>query len=301
VTAGPGGAPRLDSCAVTEAGWPGGWSGRWRRGRWADAALVLGVAAVLAQITYPLLHGEALRAATIGAVLFFTAASLTHAVAWWGLRAGAAVLVTAGAIGLAAEAVGVATGVPFGRYAYAGTLGPQVLGVPVLVPLAWTMMAYPALLLGRRLAGRTAEGRARRVRVALLGGATLAAWDLFLDPQMVAAGHWTWAEPRPSLPGVQVVPLTNAVGWLLVGVVLVAALDRVLPASPPDVAREALPAALLAWTWLGSTLANLAFFHRPWVALYGGVGLGLLVAPYLRSLLTDARAAHDRRPRPVTA
>jgi putative membrane protein len=215
------------------------------------------------------------------------------------------VLITAGAIGLAAEAVGVATGVPFGRYAYAGTLGPQVLGVPVLVPLAWTMMAYPALLLGRRLAG---SGTARTARVAVLGGATLAAWDLFLDPQMVAAGHWTWAHPRPSLPGVPAVPLTNAAGWLLVGTLLVAALDRVLaahpPSHPPDVAREGLPAALLLWTWLGSTLANLAFFHRPWVALYGGIGLGLLVAPYLRSLAVDvraARAAGHRRARPVTA
>ncbi len=103
---------------------------------------------------------------------------------------------TAAAIGLAAEAVGVATGVPFGRYAYAGTLGPQLLGVPVLVPLAWTMMAYPALLLGRRL-GRAAARRSASGGRAVLGGATLAAWDLFLDPQMVAAGHWTWAHPRP--------------------------------------------------------------------------------------------------------
>ena len=300
MSAGRAQTPRLDSCGVTEAGWSSGW----RHGWWADAALVFGAAAVLAQITYPLLRGDALRAATIATVVLFTAAAVTHAAAWWGAWAGTAVLVTAGAIGLAAEAVGVATGVPFGRYAYAGTLGPQLLGVPVLVPLAWTMMAYPALLLGRRLAG---NGAARGVRVALLGGATLAAWDLFLDPQMVAAGHWTWAHPQPSLPGVPLIPLTNAAGWLLVGTVLVAALDRVLAAHPPDVAREALPAALLVWTWLGSTLANLAFFHRPWVALYGGIGLGLLVAPYLLSLTVDVRAAraagaaHDLSTRPVTA
>ena len=297
MSAGPTGTSRLDLWAVTGAGCSSGW----RRGWWADAALAFGAAAVLAQITYPLLHGDALRAATIAAVVLFASASIAHAAAWWGPGAGLALLVTAAAIGLAAEAVGVATGVPFGRYAYAGTLGPQLLGVPVLVPLAWTMMAYPALRLGRRLAG---GGPAQRVRVAVLGGATLAAWDLFLDPQMVAAGHWTWAHPRPSLPGVPDVPLTNAAGWLLVGTLLVAALDRVLAAHPPDVAREALPAALLAWTWLGSTLANLAFFHRPWVALYGGIGLGLLVAPYLRSLVRSekrARAASDRGVRPVTA
>jgi len=284
------------------------------------AAVALAAAAVLAQIVYPLLHGQALRAVTIAAVVLLAAASLVHAVAWWGWPAGLGLLATASMIGLAAEAVGVATGLPFGRYTYADTLGPQVLGVPVLVPLAWTMMAYPALLLGRRLAaGRpvatgtsagsgAGPGRGRRagprVRVAVIGGATLAAWDLFLDPQMVEAGHWTWAHPAPSLPGVPDVPLTNAAGWLLVGAVIVAALDRLLAPHPPDVAREALPAALLLWTWLGSTLANLVFFDRPWVALYGGAGLGLLVLPYLRSLARDRRAtgtAHDRRTHAVAA
>ena len=59
---------------------------------------------------------------------------------------------------------------------------------------------------------------------------------------------------------------------------------------PPGPVAEALPAALLAWTWLGSTLANVAFFGRPWVALYGGLAMGLLVVPYLRALTLAARA-----------
>ena len=166
-----------------------------------------------------------------------------------------------------------------------------MLGVPLLVPLAWTMMAYPALLLGRRLAGPGRRPAVRRTLTAALGGATLAAWDLFLDPQMVAAGHWAWTHPRPGLPGVPDVPLTNLGGWLLVGVVMTALLDRVLPAAGPaaPAAAEALPAALLAWTWLGSVAANLAFFGRPWVALYGGLALGVLVVPYLRALAVAAR------------
>ena len=77
---------------------------------------------------------------------------MAHASAWLGARSGLALLAAAGGVGLAAEAVGVTTGRPFGHYAYAGTLGPQVLGVPLVVPLAWTMMAYPALLAARRLA-----------------------------------------------------------------------------------------------------------------------------------------------------
>ncbi|HVN11915.1 MAG TPA: carotenoid biosynthesis protein [Kineosporiaceae bacterium] len=239
--------------------------------------------AVAAQVTYPLLGGGALRAATVIAVIAFTTAVTAHAAAWFGSRAALAVLTGAAGLGLAAEAVGVATGWPFGRYAYTDTLGPRVLGVPLVVPLAWTMMAYPALVAARRLVpGVGWSGLRRAATVALVGGVTLAAWDLFLDPQMVAAGHWVWADPSPSLPGVPTVPLGNTAGWLLVGIVMTALLDRLLDrrAAIP-VAAELLPAALLAWTWLGSMLANLAFFGHPQVAALGGVTTALVVVPYL--------------------
>ena len=58
----------------------------------------------------------------------------------------------------AKESIGVATGYPFGQYHYTGTLGPAVLGVPVLVPLAWVMMAYPCLLAGRTVAAQVMAG-----------------------------------------------------------------------------------------------------------------------------------------------
>jgi uncharacterized membrane protein len=251
--------------------------------------VVLAGAAIAVQIAHPLLDGGALRAATVTAVLLFTAASLAHAAG--GAPADAArVLLVAGGIGWVAEAIGVATGLPFGEYRYAGTLGPHLLGVPVLVPLAWTMMAYPCLLLGRRLAGAWGAGRA--VRIGLATG-TLAAWDLFLDPQMVAAGHWTWAHPDPALPGVPGVPLTNYAGWVLVALVLIAALDRVLPERPTD---DVAPALLLGWTWLGSAVGNLVFFDRPAVAAYGGVAMGLTVLPYLRSVRKGGRQGGRRSP-----
>jgi uncharacterized membrane protein len=250
--------------------------------------VALAAAGILAQVAYPLLDGGPLRAATIATVGLLAAAAVAHAAAAWGLRAAATLLAVAAGIGLAAEAAGVATGVPFGAYDYAGSLGPKVLGVPALVPLAWTMLAYPCLLLGRRLASRVSRaGRARpasrAAATALAGGLALAAWDLFLDPQMVADGHWTWRDPTPALPGVPGVPLTNYAGWVLVAVVMVAALDRVLPRNQAA-ARESVPAAVLAWTWAGSTLGNLAFFDRAWVALYGGLAMGALVVPYLASL-----------------
>jgi putative membrane protein len=250
-----------------------------RPGR-AVAVLTTALAAVtvLAQISYPLLEGQTLRRVTIAVVVLFCATSLAHAAGYLGAAAAGRVLAVAGGIGLAAEAVGVRTGFPFGSYSYTGTLGPQVLGVPLVIPLAWAMMAYPALLLGRTLARRTFV-------VALIGGVALAAWDLFLDPQMVGDGHWTFSSPEPSLPGVPGIPLTNYAGWLLVSVLVVGALHVVLPDTSALPRRDlAIPTALIVWTWLGSTLANVAFFDRPAVALWGLLGMGLTVVPYLLAL-----------------
>ena len=233
----------------------------------------LAAAGIGAQVCYPLLAGSALRAATQAGVLLLAAAAVAHVARAGGWRAAVGLVAVAGGIGWAAEVIGVHTGVPFGRYQYAGSLGPELLGVPLLVPPAWIMMSYPCLLLGRAARHRPAD-------VALTGGLALASWDLFLDPQMVSDGHWTWRDPRPALPGVPDVPLTNYAGWILVAVLLVAALHRALPTVGEG--SLAFPAAVLGWTWAGSVLGNLVFFGRPWVALYGGLVMGAFVVPFLR-------------------
>jgi putative membrane protein len=48
----------------------------------------------------------------------------------------------------------------------------------------------------------------------------------------------------------------------------------------------------LLWTWLGSVVANLAFFGRPWVALLGGAAMGLVVVPYVEMLTRASRRRH---------
>src|SRR5439155_866944 len=113
------------------------------------------------------------------------------------------------------------TGEPFGTYTYARSLGPLVLGVPALVPLAWLMMGYPSFVLAEQLVANyiVLQSVSRRslpwLTTGTLAGAAMAAWDVFLDPQMVTAGHWRWADPTPGLPGVSDVPLTNLAGWLV--------------------------------------------------------------------------------------
>jgi putative membrane protein len=245
---------------------------RRRRRRLAWLPRLLAVLTVAAQIAYPLVEGETRRDVTILVVLLFSSTCVVHAIVhrgvWWALGL---VVVTAGG-GLAAEAVGVRTGVPFGDYRYEGTLGPEVLDVPLVVPLAWTMMAYPVLLAARRLTRRW---------VPVVGGLGLTAWDVFLDPQMVADGHWARTDPSPSLPGVDGIPLTNFAGWAVVGTLMMLVLTAVLPR---DKASEAVPAALLVWTWLGYVLGNVYWFGTSSVALVGGVVLGALVVPYAWAL-----------------
>ncbi|WP_104432803.1 carotenoid biosynthesis protein [Kineococcus xinjiangensis] len=251
-----------------------------RRGTRAPLPAALCGAAVLSQVAYPLLRGRALHRATTASVALFAGAALTDLACRTAPRAAAAALLAAGGTGLAAEVVGTRTGRPFGPYRYAGTLGPQVADVPVVVPLAWTMLAVPSVHLGRILAQAVPGPRLRRAATAGAAAWTLASWDLFLDPQMTAAGHWRFDNPTPALPGVPGIPLSNYAGWLLVSLLMTAALDRVLPPDRAD-ASPAVPATLLGWTWLGSALGNAVFFRRPVVAAYGGAAMGLTVAPYL--------------------
>ena len=234
---------------------------------------LLAVGTVLLQIAYPLLSGSARDVLTVVTVVVFFAATVAHAALHRGLRWTAAyVLVTAGG-GLAAESIGTTHGIPFGEYDYAGSLGWMLLSVPVVVPLAWAMFAYPCLLVGQRLASS-------RLGATVVGGWALASWDLFLDPQMVEAGHWSWSQVRWSLPGSPDVPLSNSLGWLLVGILMMGVLQA-LPRRPAD---DRVPAALFLWTYASSVLAFAVFFGRPLVALVGGVGMGLVAVPYALSL-----------------
>jgi putative membrane protein len=97
------------------------------------------------------------------------------------------------------------------------------------------------------------------------------------------------------------VPLTNHAGWALVALLMIAALDHAVPVrDPPDPDQdqdrhEGVIAVLLGWTWLGSTLANAAFFGRPAVASWGGLALGVPVALYLRAYLHQDLRLHLRQ------
>lgn len=252
--------------------------------------VIAGLAAlvVLLQVAYPLVgSGSARDDLTVATVVVFFAASVTHAAAWRGARFTAVLLAATAGGGLAVEVLGVATGLPFGAYAYAESLGPQLAGVPLVIPLAWTMMAYPAYVVTRRLTASRWAGIP-------LAGWALTSWDLYLDPQMVDAGHWAWASSGPAILGI---PLSNFAGWFLVATVMMAVLYAAggpqagaQPARPDDT----VPVALYLWVYGSSLLAHAAFLGLPGSAVLGGVGMGVVAVPLAVAVAGDLRSRARR-------
>ncbi|QDY09821.1 carotenoid biosynthesis protein [Micromonospora sp. HM134] len=255
---------------------------------------------VLIQICYPLTTGVTRARLTVATVVLGYLLAVGHALLTRGPRTAAALVAVATGGGFAIEALGVATGFPFGSYDYSGELGPKLAGVPLIIPLAWTWMAWPAWLAAVRLttpAGRTpgaptAAGHVGRVALATVG---LAGWDLFLDPQMVAEGYWVWRDATPALPGLPGIPVSNYLGWLLFAVLLMSALR---PLAGPAVAvadsRDDPMFALYLWTYFSSVLAHAVFLRLPASALWGAAGMAVVAVPLAVTLLRARRRPADR-------
>jgi putative membrane protein len=224
-------------------------------------------AVVALQIAYPLVHGEVRNHLTVLIVLVLAGAGVAHAALTRSPRTALALVLLTAVPGFGVEVLGVHSGVPFGTYAYADTLGPRLFGVPLLIGLAWTMLAWPAAIAARRLV----RGGVARV---LVGAWALASADLFLDPQLVSSGAWTWRFPSPHLPGVTDVPLTNFAGWLAVALVLSVALQAVAGDGDDRVAI-----ALYLWLYVGWVVALGLFLHLEAAAGWGALGMGLVAVP----------------------
>jgi putative membrane protein len=221
-----------------------------------------------AQIRYGL-SGTRSPAATRRLLVGMLGATTGEAVAARGARDGISAAGTAGAIGFAAETVGVAHGVPFGRYGYSERLGPRVAGVPLLAAAAWSILARPAWV----AAGWVTPGRPGRVVVAAWA---LTGWDIYLDPRMVAEGFWHW-ERAGAYEGV---PATNFLGWWVTACAVFAAAAARDGAAPDP--RDDGALAVYVWTWLGEAVANAVLWRRPRVAAAGALAMGAVAVPALR-------------------
>ena len=187
---------------------------------------------------------------------------------WPAVRLGLLVFLLA----LAFEAAGTGLSFPFGGYDYTPLLQPQILDVPILVPMAWLMMLPPAWAVGWLLVGP-----AHRFRWAAASALAFTVWDLFLDPQMVAWDFWHWHQPGAYFG----IPWSNYLGWLVISFLITLSASIFFhPASLP--VTPLLVVYIL--TWLLQFISLFFFWGLPGPALVGYVCMGaLLAAAWLRN------------------
>jgi putative membrane protein len=237
---------------------------------------------ILLNIIWTLVSGSSRDFVTIAGVLMFALASTLHAYTRFGSQFAIRLLATVLPLTLAIEILGVSTGFPFGEYKYdLLRLGPTAAGVPFLIPFAWMMMIYPASLVAR-------EFKQRPLLTVFIGGLLMATWDLFLDPQMVNEGYWTWFSAGSP---VSEIPISNFLGWFTAASFVLWLTSKTIPENlwlskqPSSYVAQA-PYVSIMWVWLGSFLANIVpispFLAQPLVAIQGFVGMGFVLIPWSR-------------------
>ena len=98
----------------------------------------------------------------------------------------------------AIEAIGVATGWPFGNYEYVNALGPQIIRTPILIGLLWLLLLGGALYWMR-------SATSNRVVQAVGAAALMTGIDFLIEPVAINLQYWTWYGAD--------VPLSNYLGW----------------------------------------------------------------------------------------
>jgi putative membrane protein len=115
-------------------------------------------------------------------------------------------------VSLLFECLGVLTGMVYGPYHYTDKLGYKFLGlVPLLIPVAWFMVTYPSYVIANRVVPSIKSSWVWRLAVAGVGAVVMTAWDLVMDPMMVAGDHWVWEQAGAYFG----IPLHNYLGWWL--------------------------------------------------------------------------------------
>ena len=219
-------------------------------------------------------------AATIG---LWLAAAIAAAFERHSATQVACMLVSGFGIALLFEYLGSAHGLIFGEYDYTDLLGPRAFGVPVLIPAAWFMMLYPSWEIAGVLAPKHRTARA------LIAAAAMTAWDLSLDPRMVADGAWIW----PTGGVYFGIPLSNFAGWFVTATLIFAVwslINRTQHVSSRGI--SSLPILIYATTWLGEAGANALFWSGPQVAVIVFAAMGLFAVP---AVLVSLRG-YDLRP-----
>lgn len=156
--------------------------------------------------------------------VFFALYALAVIIQGWKLKPIQVVwiVIPVGFLSLWVEAVGTATGIPFGHYTYGDMIGWKVMDVPVTIGFAWIAVVTMVIMFS------SAHSRFWRACEVGMWAMFL---DLVLDPAAVAEGFWKWhaatIDPDHSIwynlwsgAAFYTIPFSNFVSWFALAFVL---------------------------------------------------------------------------------
>ena len=135
--------------------------------------------------------------------LLFAFVAIVHALLTWPLRSTLVLFLGGAAVAFVGEAVVIRLGL------LRHHVGPRVLGVPLVVLLAWPSTVYVCYRAAALVAPAGVEAAAIAAVVATVA-------DVFQDPIGVRRGLWSYPEAWVSSPRYRDVPWWNFAGWLAV-------------------------------------------------------------------------------------
>ena len=184
---------------------------------------------------------------------------LYRAWGWWGtLR----FVATVGLLVWLVQAIVIRSGFPYGELNYTAALQPQLLGIPIIIPVTWLMMLPPAWLVAR-LITRKRSGCLSRIFFILVSAIAFTGWMIYFDPLMARLGILQWS-PQGNFYGT---PTWNYLFWLFIAGLLTFVLSPTrLPGGPLLL--------MYALSWLVTFIALLIFGGLLLPALVGFAIMG---------------------------
>ncbi len=184
------------------------------------------------------------------------------------------------------EVLGVNFGYIFGPYDYTEMLGFKLLGVPVVIVLAWEPILYSSFYIVEILTSSSEEKEsAFKNRMSFYLGASFVAalvttsWDLMMDPIAVNQGWWVWEQGGPYVPYIGGgVPMSNYIGWM--GVAFTCSffhrwiMSKGQKVSSSDPAILYGPYAVYVFLFFAAFLISITMHHHAEFALAGLMGMG---------------------------
>lgn len=140
--------------------------------------------------------------------------ALVHGRILYGLRGIAVFTLTCLGTGALTESLSLRTGFPFGHYVFTDVMGPKVMGLPILLVLAYLGIGYAAWIMALLImkSDMTRLAGTRLVTVPLLAGFIMLAWDLSMEADWATVDRaWIWRDGGAWFG----VPLSNFAGWFL--------------------------------------------------------------------------------------